>query len=1170
MKITGSIHSILDTLEDDFTDSDKRNILQVFKELSPILFASLGGTALFTACYLLNIGEIYITIPLWALAFFATRRFYSWQQIEPGKLTQQETDKAMRFVRISALLNAPLMTGYALYMMTRVPAYSEFLVAGWMTLMGCIVGVSMCSFPNTARFVMLSLLLPSNLYLLLLKDWPYKSFGIAMIVLSLLCVGTIFFVLKLIRKISTEAERQADRSNVVSTMLQDFMSMSDDVIWEMDETLTITSMSDSIEDLTGVPPETYVGRRAQDLVNMDDPLTAQSYVKYKQATSENKPFRKLACRAGTSQSEIFFVELSGMPIFDDEGVFTGYRGLMTDITPLMQQRLHAEFREQRFKDFAELAAECLWETDENLQHLYLSDIVEKWTGIPVDDIMAGRADEALRQSFPEDEAGKWRQQGEMMKNRETFSNFIRTTTLGYVLSTSGKPIYDETGKFCGYRGFTRNITTEYMAREDARNAQAELRRANRALEQRIQERTAEIRTQAELQQEIFDTMGESLVLLDKDFNIVMINEKQNVSLPPGDWTVGANAYDLYETAFDLGLYDHQRHAASTDPAESNLEALKNGKPFRTFRVDMAGMHIREIFYPRAEGGFVILLSDITRESKREEELRALSRDLRKSKEAAEEASRAKSEFLANMSHEIRTPMNGVLGMAELLIQTNLTERQREMAHVIMRSGDSLLTIINDILDFSKLEAGKMTMERASFNLRAAIEDVASLISPKVQEKDLELMIRYHPDMPDHYFGDAGRLRQVITNLVGNAVKFTDKGNILVNITGTLRGETADLRIAVEDTGCGIPADKLDKVFNKFEQVDGSNSRKFEGTGLGLSISKRIIEMMGGTISVSSVLNQGSTFYFNISLPVDHQACNTPATPLPVLTGTRVLVVDDNPVNREILKEQLLSWSLTPVLTKDGFEALEALEEAKQSGNSFGLAILDFQMPGMDGGELAGRIKADASFADLPMILLTSAGQREDRSMVEALNLSGYLVKPARASLLLDTILSALHQKSVRTLKTTAAELVRQSPALPASAADTSHTPAMRILVAEDNIVNQMVVKTMLEPVDCRIDIAGNGKEAVELYQQHTYDLILMDVSMPVMDGLQATAAIRQLDKEDGREVPIIGVTAHAMAEDENKCLEADMSDYMPKPIKQEKLLALVDKWVTRRKDRDVA
>ncbi|MEM7429646.1 MAG: ATP-binding protein [Pseudomonadota bacterium] len=385
-------------------------------------------------------------------------------------------------------------------------------------------------------------------------------------------------------------------------------------------------------------------------------------------------------------------------------------------------------------------------------------------------------------------------------------------------------------------------------------------------------------------------------------------------------------------------------------------------------------------------------------------------DLQDMRMRAEDADRAKSEFLANMSHEIRTPMNGVMGMAELLKKTDLDTKQAMFADVILKSGSSLVTIINDILDFSKIDAGQLVLDPKPFKLAEAIEDVTTLVSTKVEENRLELIVRIQPDLPETYFGDVGRIRQVVTNILGNAVKFTESGHVLVDISGEVSAHTTEesralLRISVSDTGTGIPAEKLESIFEKFSQVDGSSTRKHEGTGLGLSISKMLVELMGGEIGAESAVGEGSTFWFTLPLPV-HGAIEK-INPVPVdVTGSRILVVDDNEVNRSILNELLESWSFEPTLTSSGLEAITALHRGAATGQPHALVVLDYHMPGMDGIEVVDQVRASPGIQQTPIVMLTSVDNAADAAIRER-SIQGHLVKPARSALLLQTIVTAL-------------------------------------------------------------------------------------------------------------------------------------------------------------------
>lgn len=548
---------------------------------------------------------------------------------------------------------------------------------------------------------------------------------------------------------------------------------------------------------------------------------------------------------------------------------------------------------------------------------------------------------------------------------------------------------------------------------------------------------------------------------------------------------------------------------------------------------------------------------------------------------AEAADRAKSEFLANMSHEIRTPMNGVLGMAELLNKTELNSRQKTFTEVIVKSGNALLTIINDVLDFSKINAGQLTLDPAPFQLAEAVEDVATLISARVAEKNLELIVRVDPALPERLVGDVGRFRQIITNLLGNAVKFTEKGHVLVDVAGEAKDGTAFLHVRVEDTGIGIPADKLVTVFEKFDQVDGSSTRRHEGTGLGLAIAARLVELMGGRMGVESQVGRGSVFWFSVPLPV-HQAEVAAAVPVPVdVSGSRVLVVDDNAVNREILLEQLKSWGFDCAATESGAVGLAFLDRAAQLGARVDCIILDYQMPGMNGADVAKAIAADPRISSIPVILLTSVDQVDFGRMVLDFGIAAHLTKPARSAALLGTVIAAIQKARMETGRAmfthapaeTLAKVVpaplRVPAAVPAAindARDAAVVPLqpVDILIAEDNEVNQLVFVQILNGLGLSYRIAGNGRTAVELHRTLKPKLILMDVSMPEMSGYEATRAIRDSEASSGKRTPIIGVTAHALKGDREKCIEAGMDDYLSKPVSPDRLSAKIGTWLSER------
>jgi signal transduction histidine kinase/CheY-like chemotaxis protein/CHASE1-domain containing sensor protein/HPt (histidine-containing phosphotransfer) domain-containing protein len=689
-----------------------------------------------------------------------------------------------------------------------------------------------------------------------------------------------------------------------------------------------------------------------------------------------------------------------------------------------------------------------------------------------------------------------------------------------------------------------------------------VRRHSADAERRVAERTRELtgevterqkteealRRQTALLESVVDSMGEGLVVCDTAGNFLIFNRTAERILG-----VGATSGGIEQWPAAYGVF-RPDGVTPFPAAELPLVRAARGEETGDVELFLRNPAIPQGVYARASGrpledadgsllGGLVLLRDIT-------ERRRADAELRIAKEAAEAATREKSGFLARMSHEIRTPMNGVIGMLDLALRTDLDSRQQELVGTARTSAQTLLRLLNDLLDFSRLEADRLELEHVPFELRETVGEVMKLLAPLGHDKGLELAHYVRSDVPDTWLGDPGRLSQILLNLVGNAIKFTARGEVVVRVDREeTDGGSGDgkglLHFSVADTGIGIPRDKLRLIFDAFSQGDTSTTRRFGGTGLGLAIAARLVELMGGRIWVESLVDRGSTFHFTVAL-----APHTEALParswLPDVQGLSVLVVDDNAVNRRILGELLGSWGLRPAMAASGGEGLAELQRAARASAPYPLVVLDHQMPDMDGLTVADRMRQTPELAGAIILMLSSAEDRGTAERRARLGIANCLTKPIKESELLEAILAALG----------AANPPAEGKAAAPPVARTARP--LRVLVAEDNQVNQRVVEAFLEQRGHSVLLAGNGREALAALEREDFDVVLMDIQMPEMDGFEATAAIRAREAADGGHMPILAMTAHALQGDRERCLAAGMDGYLAKPIRPDELIELVE------------
>jgi len=800
------------------------------------------------------------------------------------------------------------------------------------------------------------------------------------------------------------------------------------------------------------------------------------------------------------------------------------RGISLDITSIKQLEADLNARDERLRDAQVAAGLTIWELD-LATNMFTTDTMRTagetswvWGGVAT----------GVTMQFPRESMSKVYHPDDQQYSRDCIKRCIeeqvpitmelrRFAPDGSTnwFASYARPVIDAEGRTIKVRGVTQAITARKRAELELRTAEQRLARAIRGMNDGLWEielASREVWIAPRVAEMIGRSGNESLRL--EDFSSLL-------STADAESVLSAfHAHIRNDVAFDVEI---EGQLPGAEARWYRLRALceRNaaGEPQR-----MAGS-----------------IQDIT-------EKKQYQKALVEATEAAAAASQAKSEFLANMSHEIRTPMNGVIGMSDLLLDTELSAIQRDYAHTIRGSAGALLTVINDILDFSKVEAGKLDLESIDLDIRDTVEDVARLLAIQAHPKGLEVTANIEPALPNLLRGDPGRLRQVLVNLCGNAVKFTQQGEVAIDVRQVARDAGSVLvRVEVRDTGIGIPADRVAQLFTPFTQVDSSTTRRFGGTGLGLSITRRLIELMGGECGVRSQVGVGSTFWFTARLGLAAGvAPEAPRLKYTRLQGLRVLIVDDNATNRRVLTRQLALCGIEPVVTDSSDAAFDAIWSAAQREQPFEIALVDQQMPDQDGAELGRRVHADTRLHRTRMVLLTSSGLRGDGQRFAELGFAGYLLKPVTQRDLTDCLLLVLECEAK-------AWYARSQPIITRHQLRSQReVDTRRILIAEDNLVNQKVARATLEKLGYRADVCSNGAEALAAWQTGRYSLILMDCQMPVMDGYEATREIRRCE-QGGAHIPIIALTAHAMKGADAECLAAGMDAHLAKPIVREQL-----------------
>lgn len=889
---------------------------------------------------------------------------------------------------------------------------------------------------------------------------------------------------------------------------RDIAENSDEYVWEVDQKNCYTFLTQRVADILGYEPEEMIGRNVDEFLPPEE--HDQIHVAYMEQMFDGKSFRNVVHPIVTKSGDRVWVEKSGVCIYDVEGLPCGWRGVARNVTERIKN-------EEELSRLALVARQTQYGVSMAGPDGILTWVNDGWsriTGYSFEESVGRKPTDLIHGPETSAEVSA-RIQGAIRNEEPIECEIVNYNKSGqpYWVWTSITPLRDETGAVTAFIAIESDITERKAEQERLKISESRLAEAQRL---------------AHIGSSVYDIAAKRSSWTDETYRIY-------------GWELGTEPPSDEEYVKLIHPDDYPILLSKV------AAAAEAGQPFEC-DVRLAHQHSGETRYVHikaapefdAQGKPVRIVNTVHDVTDR----RRVVEELIQAREAAMEASQLKSEFLANMSHEIRTPMNGVIGMTELLLGTAMNEEQRDYATTILDSADALMHIIDDILDFSKIEAGKLSVEVSEIDLRQIIEECGGLFAKKAYDKNLEILVDVPFDLPTYRFGDGVRIKQIITNLVSNAIKFTEKGEVVLRAAACTGRHTNEwVRISVLDTGIGIRRERHAAIFDSFTQADGSTTRRYGGTGLGLAIVRQLAQLMGGNVGMESEEGKGSCFWVELPLEIEANGEHSNlAAGLPALQGSRALIVDDNQTNRRMLMKLLSNWGLEPKEAATPAEALQMLE-----GEQFDLLILDCQMPDMDGLQLAHVIRERELNPKGPMIMLSSVGEIISYREMRNAGLSLCLTKPIRQSVLYNALIQVLTPGN-------------GGPVISRNIEEESFQKlGARVLLVEDNLINRKVATRMFERHGCDVETAENGRIALQAFRENQYDIIFMDLQMPVMDGFEATVAIRSIEQSIGTHTPIIALTAHAMTGDREKCLAVGMDDYVSKPIRREELIRVLER-----------